>query len=263
MSFHPKMAYDATFHKAARTLADEGAAFVYTAEHRARLDEIAGNVLDFRAADGKGAALPSDKIDKQTWEIGRPADGTVVVSYRIYANEKGTPYAARLNSDMAHANLASILGYAPERQPAPASLEIVPFRGWKVACSLAAAGEPSRFKAPDFDALAGGDQQLDQNQRRLDAGVGTEVEVLQSEADLATRREDLIEREMAVRDAADVLKMRLFPGTDELYWEAEIEPTCQWLPWLTAPAWNICRKIGVPALWDASTTGFQLSCCTP
>src|SRR5216683_6263401 len=34
------MAYDATFHKSARQLEDEGPAFVYTAENRARFDEI-------------------------------------------------------------------------------------------------------------------------------------------------------------------------------------------------------------------------------
>ena len=40
MSFHPKMAYDATFQKSARPLEDEGPAFVYTAANRARFDEI-------------------------------------------------------------------------------------------------------------------------------------------------------------------------------------------------------------------------------
>ena len=40
MSFHPKMAYDATFHKSARELEDEGPPFVYTPENRARFDEI-------------------------------------------------------------------------------------------------------------------------------------------------------------------------------------------------------------------------------
>jgi NADH-quinone oxidoreductase E subunit len=40
MSFHPEMAYDATFHKSARQLEDEGPAFTYTPENRARLDEI-------------------------------------------------------------------------------------------------------------------------------------------------------------------------------------------------------------------------------
>ena len=40
MSFHPKMAYDATFHRSARELEDEGPPFAYTPEHRARFDEI-------------------------------------------------------------------------------------------------------------------------------------------------------------------------------------------------------------------------------
>ena len=43
MSFHPKMAYDATFHKSARELdptRDQGAPFAYTAENRARFDVI-------------------------------------------------------------------------------------------------------------------------------------------------------------------------------------------------------------------------------
>ena len=40
MSFHPKMAYDATFHKSARRLSEPGPEFVYTPENRARFDEI-------------------------------------------------------------------------------------------------------------------------------------------------------------------------------------------------------------------------------
>jgi NADH-quinone oxidoreductase E subunit len=40
VSFHPKMAYDATFHKSKRTLEDEGPVFEYTPENRARFDEI-------------------------------------------------------------------------------------------------------------------------------------------------------------------------------------------------------------------------------
>ena len=41
MSFHPKMSYDAAFHKSARELEDEGPPFAYTPENRARFDEIA------------------------------------------------------------------------------------------------------------------------------------------------------------------------------------------------------------------------------
>src|SRR5262245_34589813 len=122
-----------------------------------KIDEIAGNVLDLSAVDGAGHALAAAKTDKETWSIAKPADGTVVVRYRIYADEKGTPYVARLNGDVGHANLATILGYAPERQQGPARLTISPAPGWKVACSLAeAADAPGIFTAPSFDQLADG-----------------------------------------------------------------------------------------------------------
>jgi NADH-quinone oxidoreductase E subunit len=40
VSFHPKMSYDAAFHRSARELEDEGPPFAYTPENRARFDEV-------------------------------------------------------------------------------------------------------------------------------------------------------------------------------------------------------------------------------
>lgn len=40
MSFHPDVAYDATFHRSARPLTEPGEPFAYTPENRARLDAI-------------------------------------------------------------------------------------------------------------------------------------------------------------------------------------------------------------------------------
>src|SRR5262249_2085845 len=40
MTFHPRMAYDAAFHKSARPLEEEGPPFTYTEANRARLEEI-------------------------------------------------------------------------------------------------------------------------------------------------------------------------------------------------------------------------------
>lgn len=56
MTFHPKMAYDASFHKSARTLEEEGAAFVYTPENRARFDEI---VKRYPPERRRSAVLPA------------------------------------------------------------------------------------------------------------------------------------------------------------------------------------------------------------
>jgi NADH-quinone oxidoreductase subunit E len=56
MSFHPKMAYDAAFHKSARTLTEPGRAFEYTPENRARFDEL---VTRYPADRRRSAVLPA------------------------------------------------------------------------------------------------------------------------------------------------------------------------------------------------------------
>ena len=56
MSFHPKMAYDATFHKSKRQLEDEGPAFEYTPENRARFDEL---VTRYPPDRRRSAVLPA------------------------------------------------------------------------------------------------------------------------------------------------------------------------------------------------------------
>jgi NADH-quinone oxidoreductase subunit E len=56
VSFHPKMAYDASFHRSARRLEDEGPPFAYTPENRARLDEI---VTRYPPDRKRSAVLPA------------------------------------------------------------------------------------------------------------------------------------------------------------------------------------------------------------
>ncbi len=56
MSFHPKMAYDATFHKSSRQLEEEGPEFAYTAANRARFDEI---IKRYPPDQRRSAVLPA------------------------------------------------------------------------------------------------------------------------------------------------------------------------------------------------------------
>ena len=56
MSFHPKMAYDASFHRSERELEVEGPPFAYTPENRARFDEI---VKRYPADRRRSAVLPA------------------------------------------------------------------------------------------------------------------------------------------------------------------------------------------------------------
>jgi NADH-quinone oxidoreductase subunit E len=56
VSFHPKMAYDAAFHKSARELEDEGPPFTYTPENRARFEEF---VKRYPPERRRSAVLPA------------------------------------------------------------------------------------------------------------------------------------------------------------------------------------------------------------
>jgi NADH-quinone oxidoreductase E subunit len=62
VSFHPKMAYDATFHKSARQLEDEGPPFAYTPENRARFDEI---IKRYPPNQRRSAVLPALYLAQQ------------------------------------------------------------------------------------------------------------------------------------------------------------------------------------------------------
>ncbi len=68
-------------------------------------------------------------------------------------------------------------------------------------------------------------QQVDQNQRRLDAGAGTDFEVLQAQAEVARREEVRLRADVDRRKAADDLKQLLRPGIDKTWWNTAIVPT--------------------------------------
>jgi len=56
VSFHPKMAYDATFHQSARALVGEGPPFEYTPENRLRFDTVVARYPEGRQ---RSAVLPA------------------------------------------------------------------------------------------------------------------------------------------------------------------------------------------------------------
>ena len=91
-------------------------------------------------------------------------------------------------------------------------------------------------------------RQVDQNQRRLDAGLGTAVEVLQAQAEVASREEKRLAADVAARQAADDLKQLVFPGTDTALWETSLIPSTPLPADVTAdvaPVWSNALQIAV------------------
>ena len=66
-------------------------------------------------------------------------------------------------------------------------------------------------------------QQLDRDRRRRDAGVATEVEVIQDEATVARRIEGVLLAETTLRSSMDVLRSALFPGLGAETWSVQLK----------------------------------------
>lgn len=78
------------------------------------------------------------------------------------------------------------------------------------------------------ETLALGEQQLAQNRRRLKVGVGTEVEVLQAETNVATQTEVLLSTRTNVISADDALKSLIFARSESDGWDI-------WYEWWDRP----------------------------
>lgn len=110
------------------------------------------------------------------------------------------------------------------------------------------------------ETLALGREQLTQNQRRLAAGVGTEVEVLQAETNVAQRVEQKLAREVTVRAAADRLKGLMYPGTDASRWDRELRPVTL-LPDTdpeSVPSWNAAFAVALAERSELRQQMFQI-----
>jgi outer membrane protein TolC len=69
-----------------------------------------------------------------------------------------------------------------------------------------------------------GKTQLDQDRRRLDAGVGIPIDVLSSENAVANREAALLAADVKVRQTADALRRLILPGADAARWETDLVP---------------------------------------
>jgi outer membrane protein TolC len=96
--------------------------------------------------------------------------------------------------------------------------------------------------------LALAQAQVDQDRRRLEAGLGTELDVVQAQATVATREEERLNRDFLVRAAADGLRKMIFPGTDAALWDTSLVPGTP-LPTEASgdvvPAWATAMNVAI------------------
>ena len=91
-------------------------------------------------------------------------------------------------------------------------------------------------------------EQARQERSRLDAGLGTEVDVLQADAQVALRNERVLFFEFQARTSMDRLKQLMFPGTDEELWATTLIPVTPLPASVTAdaaPPWTSAVRTAI------------------
>ncbi len=120
-----------------------------TSPGRYALHEFAKNVYNVKAVDSKGNSLSVTRPNPYQWNVSNH-DGTVKVSYTLYANRGGGTYS-QIDETHAHLNIPATFMYAPTytNRAIEVTFNARKDLKWKVATQLKSLGN-NIFYAPDL-----------------------------------------------------------------------------------------------------------------
>lgn len=113
--------------------------------------DFAGDVQEFSAVDGGGAALPWEKTDKLTWSVRKGNAATVVARYKVYANEVNQR-TKEMTDEGAFLDGTSVFMYIDQYRSRPLTLEVHPYKDWHVTTGLESSGR-NVFTSPTYEYL--------------------------------------------------------------------------------------------------------------
>ncbi len=116
---------------------------------RYAIHEFAKNVYAVTAVDGAGKPLEITRPSPYQWDVAGH-DGTVVLSYTLYADRAGGTYSG-IDLTHAHLNMPATFMWARGFDDRPISIRFSPADpNWKIATQLAPSDDPHVFTAPDL-----------------------------------------------------------------------------------------------------------------
>jgi len=117
--------------------------------------EYAKHLQDFRVETGnQHQSLPWDKRSKNHWQVQTGDASTIVVRYRVFANELSVR-TNHLDATHGYFNGAALFLFVPSFEQQPIQVTIVPPKSdWQTTTPLPAVeGTENTFEAEDFDTL--------------------------------------------------------------------------------------------------------------
>ncbi len=136
-----------------------------TSPGRYALHEFAKNVYNVKATNGKGELLDITRPDPYQWVV-ESNDGTVNVSYTLFANRGGGTYA-QVDETHAHLNIPATFMFAPSQANRPINVvfDVREDLNWKVATQLKKEGG-NRFSAPNLQYFMDSPTEISNHQIR-------------------------------------------------------------------------------------------------
>jgi predicted metalloprotease with PDZ domain len=107
-----------------------------TSPGRYAIHEFAKNVYNVKVTDSKGNSLEATRPDPYSWKV-KGHDGTIKVSYTVYANHGDGTYA-QVDETHAHLNMPATFMYAPSLADNNIEITFKPREdlNWKIATQL-------------------------------------------------------------------------------------------------------------------------------
>tara|TARA_R110001592_G_scaffold68484_1_gene209794 strand:- start:3723 stop:5525 length:1803 start_codon:yes stop_codon:yes gene_type:complete len=105
-----------------------------TSPGRYAIHEFAKNVYNVKATNSKGEALTITRPNPYQWDVASH-DGTVIVTYTLFANRGGGTYA-QIDETHAHLNIPATFMFAPSLKETPIQITFNPRKDWKIATQL-------------------------------------------------------------------------------------------------------------------------------
>lgn len=136
-----------------------------TSPGRYALHEFAKNVYNVKATNGAGETLKITRPDPYQWVV-QSHDGTVNVSYTLFANRGGGTYA-QVDETHAHLNIPATFMFASSQaeRPVEITFNVRDDLNWKVATQLKKEGG-NTFSAPDLQYFMDSPTEISNHQIR-------------------------------------------------------------------------------------------------
>ena len=136
-----------------------------TSPGRYALHEFAKNVYNVKAVNSKGETLKITRPNPYQWDVEKH-DGTVKVSYTLFANRADGTYA-QIDETHAHLNIPATFMFAPTLSENPIEITFNPREdlNWKVATQLKKVSE-NTFSAPNLQYFMDSPTEISNFQKR-------------------------------------------------------------------------------------------------